>query len=344
MIMPSLIRALVRRPRAAASAATAALACAALAGCGSSASGDASASHPVSLGVTVSNATEPYVIPWLVGQDQGFFEDHGVTINKIIPSKGGSTTLRNMLSGSVPIADSGLSSVIESTAAKAPVTVIGGATQSAYGLDYYTLANSKVHDLKDVRTWAYTSPGSVTQSLTYMIPKVAGVTTKVKRVAAGGVGEGLALLESGDVDVAVIPPSISAKNPDKYRLVVPSAQYLSKFQQTVITTTPEYAKSHPKVLRAVTAGYQQAVDWIAKHPAQAGALYAKYSDIDPAVATDVVKKAVSFNNWGVGFNAEAVANAIDAAKATGFKGDVDVCSVFDPSFLPDGASTKLPSC
>jgi NitT/TauT family transport system substrate-binding protein len=177
-----------------------------------------------------------------------------------------------------------------------------------------------------------------------MIPKVAHVTTKVKRVAAGGVGEGLALLESGDVDVAVIPPSISAKDPDKYRLVVPSAKYLSKFQQTVITTTPEYAKSHPRTLKAVTAGYQAAVDWITRHPAEAGALYAKYSDIDPAVARGVVKKAVSFDDWGVGFNAEAVDNAIEAAKATGSKGDLDLCSIFDPSFLPQGANTKLSGC
>jgi NitT/TauT family transport system substrate-binding protein len=343
-MMPLLTRAYTRRRRGAAYAVAGALVCAALTGCGSGDSGDADVSHPVAIGVTVSNATEPYVIPWLVGQDQGFFEDHGVKINKIIPSKGGSTTLRNMLSGSVPIADAGLTSVIESTAAKAPVTVVGGATQSAYGLDYYTTASSNVHELKDIKTWAYTSPGSVTQSLTFMIPKVAHVTTKVKRVAAGGVGEGLALLESGDVDVAVIPPSISAKDPDKYRLVVPSAKYLSKFQQTVITTTPEYAKSHPRTLKAVTAGYQAAVDWITRHPAEAGALYAKYSDIDPAVARGVVKKAVSFDDWGVGFNAEAVDNAIEAAKATGSKGDLDLCSIFDPSFLPQGANRKLSGC
>ena len=35
----------------------------------------------------------------------------------------------------------------------------------------------------------------------------------------------------------------------------------------VITTTPEYAKSHPKVVKAVVGGYQEAVEWIEKNNA-----------------------------------------------------------------------------
>lgn len=327
-----------------AAATAAALLCLPLAACGGGGAADADAAHPVSIGVTVSNATEPYVIPWLVAQHEGFFKKRGVTVKKIVPSQGGSTTVRNMLSGDLPIAEAGFPAVIQSQDAGASVKVVGGGTRSVYGLDFYALAsNTATKTIGDIHTWAYTSPESVTQALTFMLPEAAGVSQEVKRVSSGGVGEGIALLESGDVDVAVVPPSVVAKKPEAYRKVVSSADYLKSFQQSVITTTPEYANSHPAVVRAVTAGYQQAVDWIKTNPAGAGQLYADYIDIDPSIATQVVKDALSYDNWSAGFDAAAIKTAAEAMKVAAFKGDLNYCDIFDSSFLPNGASAELPS-
>jgi NitT/TauT family transport system substrate-binding protein len=304
---------------------------------------DAAPDDPVTIGVTVSNATEPYVIPWLVGQQQGFFANRGVIIDQIVPSKGGSTTLRNMLSGDLPIADIGLTSVIESIGQGAPVRVVGGAVQSAYGLDFYAMSDRPIQSIKDIKVWAYTSPESVTQALTYILPQRAGVRTDVQRVASGGVGEGIALLESGDVDVTVVPPSVAAKDTSRYREVVTATDYLKAFQQSVIATTPEYSESHPATVRAVLAGYQESVDWITAHPAEAGAVYAKYSDLEPKLAGDIVERALKQRNWGVGFNAEAIKVAIEAKRLAGSDADADVCSVFFPEYLPAGAGTELPA-
>lgn len=310
--------------------------------CGGNKTSDADPAKPVEIGVTVSNATEPYVIPWLVGQEQKFFLQHGVDITEIVPSKGGSTTLRNMLSGDLPIADIGFTSVIESITADAPVVVVGGAVQSAYGLDFYAMADGPVRDIDDAEIWSYTNPESVTQALTYMLPERAGATGDVQRVASGGVGEGIALLESGDVDVTVIPPSILAKDVSRFREIVSSANYLDPFQQSVIATTPKYAQAHPGVIKAVLAAYQQAVDWIAKHPAEAAESYARYSDIEPALAEDIVKQALAHQHWGVGFNAAAIQTAIDAKQLAGGE-HTDTCKVFDATYLPEGAATDLPA-
>lgn len=314
------------------------------AACGATRSADASAQSPVSISVTVSNATEPYVIPWLVAQQQGFFRARGVLVKKILPSKGGSTTVRNMLSGDLPIAEAGFTSVIQSQNAGAPVTVFGGATRSVYGLDFYTLSTNKsINSIDDIKTWAYTNEGSVTQALTYMLPKAAGVSAKAKRVAAGGIGEGIALLESGDVDAAIVPPSVIAKDPGKFREVVPSADYIHSFQQSVLTTTPQYAKTHPGVLKAVTGGYQDAVEWIQEHPVAAGKVYARYASVDPSVGARIVKAAVKADNWSVGFDAAAITTAIEAMKVGGTDVGSSYCTMFDDSYLPKGASHKLPA-
>ncbi|MEU6409020.1 ABC transporter substrate-binding protein [Microbispora sp. NPDC046933] len=330
--------------KAASAALTLATAALVLTAC-SGQSSDADVNSPVKIGITVSNATEPFVVPWLVGQDQGFFKGRGVEISQIVPGKGGSTTVRNMRSGDLPIADVGLTAVADSAKTGSAVTVVGGATQSVYGIDFYALAkNTSIRTINDIKTWGYSSPQSITQALTYLLPEVAGVHTRVNRKETGGIGEGIALLEAGDVDATVVPPSVITKNAAPYRKIVSSADYLKAFQQSVIATTPDYAKSHPNVVKAVVAGYNEAVGWIARNPEQAGKLYADYTDIDPDAATKIVNEAAAAGNWGAGFNAAAIETAVKAMKASGFTGnEADVCAVFDDSFLPAGVSSTLPA-
>ncbi|MEU0507861.1 ABC transporter substrate-binding protein [Amycolatopsis sp. NPDC006125] len=325
--------------RATALIAGAAAAALVLSGCG----GSADTAGVTSFDIAVSNASEPYSIPWLVGKDQGFFAKRGVTIGEIVPGKGGGTTVRNMLSGDLPMADVGFTSVLESSEAGTPLTVVAGATQSVYGLDFYTLdTNTRVQTITDVRKWAYTNPQSVTQSLTYILPKVAGATQDIERVSSGGVGEGVALLEAGSVDVAVVPPSVVAKT-GKFRVVVSSADYLKKFQQSVITTTPEFAERNPDTVKAVVAGYAEAVDFIRANPAKAAQLYADYIDIDVAAATTIVEKAISYDNWGAGFDAEAIQQAVEAQRLAMNRGDLKFCDLFQKTYLPANVPATLPA-
>jgi NitT/TauT family transport system substrate-binding protein len=320
----------------------------ALAGCGqgtSTAGAANDAANPVTIGVSVSNATQPYVIPWLVGQKEGFFTEHGVKIGQIVSSAGGSTTVRDMLTGGLPIADAGLPAVVQASATGVPVTVVAGATQSLYGIDFYTLAkNTAVQGIGDVKSWGYTEPQSVTQALTYLLPAAARVSTNAVRRDTGGAGAGVAMLESGAVDAVVVPPSVLAKDAAPYREIASSTQLIPWFQQSVITTTPAYATSHPAVVKAVVAGYGEAVDWIAKNPDKAGQIYASYIKISPQSAEQIVTGAVAAHNWGIGFNPLAISTAVKAMDLTGSTVDEKaVCKIFDPSYLPEGASTSLPA-
>lgn len=292
--------------------------------------------------IAVSNATEPYSIPWLVGKDQGLFEKHGVTIGDIVPGKGGGTTVRNMLSGDLPIADVGFTSVLESRGAGAELAVVGGATQSVYGLDFYALAsNDRVRTINDISTWAYTNPQSVTQALSFILPEVAGATQPIERTSSGGVGEGVALLEAGSVDVAVVPPSVVAKT-DKFRVAVSSADYLEKFQQSVIATAPEFAENNPDTVRGVVAGYAEAVDSIRDNPDLAAELYADYIDIDIESARAIVNRAVQYDNWGAGFDADAIEQAVKAQRIAMDSDDLRFCDLFRGDFLPENVSDTLP--
>ncbi|EME19025.1 ABC transporter substrate-binding protein [Rhodococcus triatomae] len=310
----------------------------ALSACSSSGNGE----NVTTFDIAVSNATEPYSIPWLVGKDQGLFEKYGVTIGSIVPGKGGGTTVRNMLSGDLPIADVGFTSVLESREAGAELSVVGGATQSVYGLDFYALSsNDEVRTIDDISTWAYTNPQSVTQALTFILPEVAGATQPIERTSSGGIGEGVALLEAGSVDVAVVPPSVVAKT-DKFRVAVSSADYLEKFQQSVIATTPKFAENNPDTVKGVVAGYAEAVEYIHNNPDRAAELYADYIGIDLESAKAIVNKAVHYDNWGAGFNADAIEQAVKAQRIAMDSDDLQFCDLFRDDFLPENVSDTLP--
>jgi len=323
-------------------AATLALAGLLLAACGGP-NAPSAGGEQTEIRVTVTNSTEPYVIPWLVGDDQGLFAAHGVKIGQIVAGQGGSTTLRNLVSGGLEVADVSFPAVVDGKRAGTPVTVVAGATRSVFGLDFYTTVRSNVRTPADAKRWAFTNPGSVTEALTYLVPKAAGVDpASIQHIAAGGVGEGIALLESGAADVAVIPPSVAAKDPGKYRLVAASADYLPAFQQSVLTVRDDYLAAHPTVVSGVIAGYQDAVQAIKRDPAAAARIYADYVGIDEAAAQGIVDAALKSNNWSAGLDAAALNNAVEAMRAAGSTADIPWCQVFNLSHLPEGASRELP--
>lgn len=310
----------------------------------SSSNGEADPNQPYELDVAVLAANEYYSIPWLVGQDQGFFETRGVKVNEIVAGSGGSATLRTQLSGDLPIGEVGYNSVLDAAEEGVPIIAVGGAVQNPYGGEFYAFStNDEVNGIDDIESWAYTNPGSSIYALSYMVPTVAGVSTDAERVAAGGVGEGVALLEAGEVDVAWIPPTLASRSEDKFKLVVSTSEHVEHLQSSVITTSPEFAESHPEVVKAVLAGYQEAIAWLAENPEGAAQIYADYVDVPLEVALDVVNNAIAANAWNVGFTRESLETGAEAAKLSGFEGDIAYCDLFDVSYLPEGADAELPA-
>ncbi|OZC81546.1 hypothetical protein CH274_10695 [Rhodococcus sp. 06-418-5] len=293
--------------------------------------------------ITVSNATEPYVIPWLVGNAEGIFASYGVNVERIIAGKGGSSTLRNLVSGDLAIGEVSLPAIVDASHSDTPVTAVGGATRSVYGLDFYSMADRSFADPADAKKWAYTTPRSVTESLTYLLPQRAGIDpASIERVHSGGIGEGIALLESGAVDVSYVPSSVVAQQSDRFRKVVDSRMYLPDFQQSVITVNNSYLDEHPDVVRGVLAGYQESVDWIAANPDQAAGLYAADIAVDKEQARRIVDGAIAADDWSVGLDKNALESAAEALREADPDLDIPWCTIFDLDYLPAGAARELP--
>ncbi|GAB2480433.1 ABC transporter substrate-binding protein [Nocardiopsis aegyptia] len=310
----------------------------------SASSDGADTGDPYQLDVAVLAANEYFSIPWLVGRNQGFFEERGVEIGEIVAGSGGSATLRTQLSGDLPIGEVGYNSVLDAARQGVPVLAVGGGVQNTYGGEFYALRdNDEVDELADIRSWAYTNSGSSIYALSFMLPEVAGLPSDAERVAAGGVGEGVALLEAGEVDVAWLPPTLAAHSKDDFKLVVETQDYIDEFQTSVITTSPQFAESHPDVVEAVLAGYQEAIEWATANPDVAADIYAEHVDVPTDVALEVVRDATEATAWNVGFDARSLEAGTTSAELSGLEGDVDYCTLIDDRFLPQGAVADLPA-
>ncbi|WP_315773655.1 ABC transporter substrate-binding protein [Rhodococcoides kroppenstedtii] len=312
--------------------------------CSSDPGPDADPDNPVTIDVTVSAAAEIYSIPWLVAQQQGLFEKHGVIVENIVPGKGGSATMRTLLDGNIPIGEVSYPSIVQADAGGSELRIVGGGTQGPYPMNFYALAsNTSIQSIDDVRRWAYTRPNSASDALTRLLPSLAGADAgRIERVSTGGIGEGLALLEAGSVDIALIPSIVAEQRPEDFRLIVSSPDYLQRFLQSTITTTKDYAASNPGVVRAINAGYTEAVESIRTDPEAAARIYAAYTGFDVPAALAVVERASSVGTWGGGFDPAAIESAQTGVEASGSDRDPDLCTLFDPDFLPAGAATEIP--
>src|SRR5699024_1404937 len=142
-------------------------------------------------------------------------------IDEVLPAEGGGETLQNVIAGDLPFGQVATSALVNAHIEGAPIKIIAGATQVPHEIGWGVLKDSPIQSVDDLegKTWGFTNAGSVTEAMSYLVPKHADLDmSSIKHKATGGVGDGIALLESGDVDVTFIPPLTEAEHSDDIRV------------------------------------------------------------------------------------------------------------------------------
>lgn len=280
--------------------------------------------------------------PIAVALERGEFKRAGIDITGVITSKGGGTTLRNVVASATPYADSdSLGSAILAFQEGFDLRIINCSITGA-DVVWVTMPTSSLKTLKDLqgKKVGITSPkGGVDMLIQMALNQNSIPIDQVKRIALGGIGAGLVALEQGGVDaVPVLEPLFSAKA-DKYRIIGAAAKDAPPVYQGVGITTGEYAKKNPDKLRAILAGRRAAVDFIYANPDEAAVLIAK--NFGDSLSVDVSKKAVknltAARYWSEGnCKPELLNNMVQGMKAVGLlTKDVDLKAIVDWSFLPN---------
>lgn len=281
-----------------------------------------------------------YGTPYAVALKKGFFKQAGVDITGILTSKGGGTTVRNVLEGGLPFGEVALSAAVAAMQQNTDIKIVMMGVRSAADIYWVVKPDSPLKTVKDLvgKKLAITSPKSVTDSLTTMVLNKHGIFDKVERPALGTVGAGLTALDKGAVDSAsLIDPIFSARK-DKYRVIFAIKDELPPIAQTVAIASTKFMKEHPEKLRAIIRGRMMGVDYIYSNPKDAAKLLSEtYDKLPLAVAENAVMNNVAIKYWGRGgFEYAAMDEMLKALKIVGaLKGEVDWSKMVDASFLPE---------
>src|SRR5437868_3726822 len=156
--------------------------------------------------LVVSNfAVSANGMPFGVAMAKGYFKDEGLNITGLISSAGGGTTLRNMLAGGgSPYGEVNPVAVVSAVLAGADLKIVSDNVLTVAEFVWAVKPDSPIKSIKDFKgkKIGYTNPRSTSQALARMHLQAGGYSeSDAELVKTGGFGEGIAALDSGQIDV-----------------------------------------------------------------------------------------------------------------------------------------------
>ena len=130
-----------------------------------------------------------YGAPYAVAMDKGYFKQAGIDIDGVLSSKGGGTTLRNVIQGGLPFGEVALGAAIAAAREGMDIRIVCGGVQNLSDMVWVTLPDSPLKSVQDLKgkKLGYTTAKSVTDMVSTLVLNHQKVTG-VDRVAVGGIG------------------------------------------------------------------------------------------------------------------------------------------------------------
>ncbi len=207
-----------------------------------------------------------YGVPYAIAMEKGYFKEAGVDIKGILTSKGGGTSVRNMMAGDTLFAEVALPAALSAIKEGFNIKIISGGTNgrarsgSRVPARRSTSRPTSRASASSIRVRNRSARRSRSRLKSWDI-----TAADVKMIAIGDFGAGLTALEHNKVDVAIIPEPIYSqkeKAGTKYKTLGWLDEKLPAYAQTVgIATDEAIAKNGPK-LKAVIEARRRGVEFL----------------------------------------------------------------------------------
>jgi NitT/TauT family transport system substrate-binding protein len=315
-----------------------------LAATGAFASRGVRAAAPTEIVVT-HYAAQLYGAPYTIAQEKGWFKEAGVDVSGIISSKGGSTSVRNLMAAETLFGEVALPAALSAIKEGIPVKIVSTGTDGDSGF-MCTRPGMKIETPDDVRgkRLGYTRPQSVTESVLLSMLHAIGLSRDdVKMVATGDVAGSAVALESNQIDIASIDEPIYSNKTVREKKTYQRLAWLNakipKYNQTVGIATTENIEKYPDALRGLLAARARGTEWLYANRVDAAKLLAESYDMDPAVVTSAIDDTLTLSPrwWNAGkFDMTYLNNmAASLALVNALALPIDWKSAMDLRFIPD---------
>ncbi|MEO8848917.1 MAG: ABC transporter substrate-binding protein [Casimicrobiaceae bacterium] len=294
------------------------------------------------LKMVFSSSSATLVLPLYVAQKKGWMTDVEPTF-----VSGDANAVRALLSGTADVAIVGDFNVYAAIGQGAKIKAISS-WQSIN--DYNLIAAPGIGSLKDLsgKIFAGTGPGGPPEEFSKMLFKKKGVDGVKYIAVSGGHSNILQALIAGRADGGLVNTltAVQGVKSGKIKVLTAMAKEYPELGYCYNIVRDETLADPAMKARLAQFAFDgiEAVRYIAAHPDEAAAiLRERVPDLDPTLATEVVRKLSNDAVWGIngGIELPAVEATLDVFRKTGMlKGTLDAAQVVDARFV-DQAVAKL---
>lgn len=233
---------------------------------------------------SVAMSTGVNQVPTLVAQDQGYFEDEGLSV-ELKPVGRGAIAIEAVSGGSVDFAESAHTTFFSAVNSGLPLVAVGIAARGYYGKVIATKENADVKtfaDLKGKRVG--TQVGTGMHMVLQMLLEKEGLTEEDLSISNIRVGDMPAAMATGGTFDAVIgwEPGMQRIVQGGYGVEVITARDIEEMAGItypfILSATRDYVEANPDVVRGMLNAYAKAHDFIRENPEDAVRIYKAYLD------------------------------------------------------------------
>jgi NitT/TauT family transport system substrate-binding protein len=287
-------------------------------------------------------------VPWAVAIEQGYFEENGIDLGEMVSSSGGGTTVRNIVTGDIPLGATATPAAINAYESGAPVKLLANVVQGSGDINFVTLPDRGIESIEDLRgkRVGFSEPGSVTQGLIVLSLQKAGIDpSEVELQAMGGLSEALTGLKEGAVDAAphLLPRFLMEKD-EGWQVVFWTNDYVQDFVQISLVTSEQVVDQQTDLVQNLVNAYQQAVDFTISNPEQAAEAWVSNSEIPEDAALESIEWVDPSSYYEVKVNPDGLNTVVEQMKAIDLlepNDEVDWEGLLDQQFLPEDKRVDL---
>lgn len=287
-------------------------------------------------------------VPYIVGLEDGTFDEYGWHLEEVVSSAGGGTSFRNMAAGEIPLADLAWSAAILAFQSGAPIKIVTSCTGNVNDGLWLRKPETKFDSIEDWvgKKVGYTSPGSGSQTQTALVLDTAGLTEQVETVSTGGLSEGLALLEQDEIDFMYSLQQLAHLTEGKFVPALHTGEELPKYSQSCAVVNTEFLEENRELVGKFLEARVAAIDSTEGDLDRTAELWAKAFEaptdstrgaLDQLIKPTSVWQRIEFDIEGIQLMLRGmeILGQIEAIE------DVALADAIDQSFVPEGQRLDL---
>jgi len=271
----------------------------ALAACGGQAAAPAASLQPVVIGHPVDNSTQA---PAHAAGDNGYFDALGIKADQKVLG-GSSQTNAALVGGSVQFATTSTIAFLLARKAGVPLlsieSILSGAQMQVVVSNAWAQAHNLSPDqplqqrIKGLEGAQFGSIGSSDKGyLQWLLSQASMPATAVRLVTMQAAPDLAAAMTNGTINGYITSPpnSYVAEEKGEGKVLIEAVPPWDAVEYFVLTTTQDYAKSHPNEVKAVATAVARGNNFILNHQADAVAVERKHF---PNFSAETIQRSVA---------------------------------------------------